>query len=432
MRKLLVYVLTMALIITCGSFSIGEASEEETRVLTEYEGHTYQIVDWYELKWSEAQAICEEAGGHLVTITSAKEQAFIESLNEMSCNYWIGGFREVIGEWQWVTGETWEYDNWAEGEPNNSSNVVSNENCLTVWPYEWNDLNDDNIYEQNGFICEWDYIGDITPIESDDMSGTDPEEPVETKEPVESEEPVETKEPVRSEEPVDPEEPVETIEPIETKEPVVTENPGDIVETKEPEKTQEPIETVPVVTNPPTPTETTAPVTTVPPVEDEGDESEEDEDEEDDLEEDDDDDELEEGDTFEKGGFVYTLLNEKSVEVSAYTKSASTITIGKNVTYKSVKYKITGIEEDAFSDLDFVKKVTIGAEVKSIGKRAFAGCKKLKNIDVKSTKIVKVGKNALKGIADSAKITVPKKKYASYKALFKKKGQKKSVTIVKK
>lgn len=41
-----------------------------------------------------------------------------------------------------------------EGEPNDSSNVISNENRVAVWPKKWNDLNDES-GEQSGYICEW-------------------------------------------------------------------------------------------------------------------------------------------------------------------------------------------------------------------------------------------------------------------------------------
>ena len=39
------------------------------------------------MTWTEAKAYCESLGGHLATITSAGEQAFIESIinNESVC-----------------------------------------------------------------------------------------------------------------------------------------------------------------------------------------------------------------------------------------------------------------------------------------------------------------------------------------------------------
>ena len=76
---------------------------------------------------------------------------------------WIGAYREFGNDWKWVTEEEWSYTNWATGEPNDSDNVVPDENCVTLWPMAWNDLNNKNVYEQNGFICEWEYVNDAVP-----------------------------------------------------------------------------------------------------------------------------------------------------------------------------------------------------------------------------------------------------------------------------
>ena len=122
----------------------------------EYNGHYYKIVMKDDISWTDAKQECADMGGHLVTITSQEEQNYIDSLNKD----WIGGYRDSADNWKWVTGEKWDYTNWAEGEPNNSSNVVSNESCIAIWPEEWNDLADTNTYEQSGYICEWD--GKIT------------------------------------------------------------------------------------------------------------------------------------------------------------------------------------------------------------------------------------------------------------------------------
>jgi hypothetical protein len=62
-----------------------------------------------------------------------------------------------------------------------------------------------------------------------------------------------------------------------------------------------------------------------------------------------------------------------------------------------------------------------------IGKNAFNGCKALKKVTFKSTKVKKIGKNAFKGIAKKSTIKVPKKKKTAYKKLLKKSGYKKTV-----
>ena len=83
-----------------------------------------------------------------MTITSPEEQKLIESLNTQNSKLWIGGYKNSAGQWCWVTGEPWEYQNWGDGEPNNSSNVVADESCVAVWPVKWNDLANSNTYEQ--------------------------------------------------------------------------------------------------------------------------------------------------------------------------------------------------------------------------------------------------------------------------------------------
>ena len=132
--------------------------------------HRYKI--YYDtLTWEEAKAACEAKGGHLATITSEKEQYLLELSNDKNQNLWIGGYKNADGQWCWVTDEPWEYENWGDGEPNNSSNVVADENRVAMWPEKWNDLANGNIYEQNGYICEWEATNDEGTVEEDGYAG---------------------------------------------------------------------------------------------------------------------------------------------------------------------------------------------------------------------------------------------------------------------
>ena len=76
-----------------------------------------------------------------------------------------------------------------------------------------------------------------------------------------------------------------------------------------------------------------------------------------------------------------------------------------------------------------MKTVTIGKNVTVLGNNVFYGCKKLKKITVKSTKLKKVGSKSLKGIDKKAVIKVPKSKLSKYKKLFKSKGAPKTVKV---
>lgn len=131
-----------------------KAKKEENSSDDPTERHKYEIFR-ETLTWEEAKAACEAKGGHLATITSQEEQKMIESLNTQNSKLWIGGYKNSAGQWCWVTGELWKYQNWGDGELNNSSNVVADESCVAVWPVKWNDLANSNTYEQSGYVCEW-------------------------------------------------------------------------------------------------------------------------------------------------------------------------------------------------------------------------------------------------------------------------------------
>ena len=102
-------------------------------------------------------------------------------------------------------------------------------------------------------------------------------------------------------------------------------------------------------------------------------------------------------------------------------KKITTVEIGDNV-----KIIGTGVFESCMK----LNKVTVGKGVTEIGKNVFKNCKKLGNITIKSTKLKKVGKNALRGIKPTARIKVPAKKISAYQKLFKNKGQGKKVKVV--
>ena len=107
----------------------------------------------------------------------------------------------------------------------------------------------------------------------------------------------------------------------------------------------------------------------------------------------------------------------------------TTVSIPKTVTFGGKTFKVTAVAENALKNNKKVKTLTIGENIKKIDKNAFNGCKNLKSITINSTKLTKVGSNALKGINAKATIKVPKNKLTAYKKVLKSKGQGKNVTI---
>ncbi len=125
--------------------------------------------------------------------------------------------------------------------------------------------------------------------------------------------------------------------------------------------------------------------------------------------------------------YVVTNTSKKTVEyVAAKNSKKKTVsvpeTVKVSVNGKKVTYKVTSIKNSAFKNNKKVEKITVGKNIKTIGKDAFKNCKNLKTIVIKSTSLTKIGKDALKGTVKKLVIKVPAKKVSAYKKLFKKKG----------
>ena len=101
-------------------------------------------------------------------------------------------------------------------------------------------------------------------------------------------------------------------------------------------------------------------------------------------------------------------------------KNQKKVNIKPTVSVDGYNYKITEIGANAYKGDKKIEQVTIGANVKKIGKSAFANCKNLKKIVIKSSSITSIGKDAFKGIKKRAVIVVPKKKFKKYKEYLKK------------
>lgn len=118
-------------------------------------GHIYELY-LADLTWENAKAWCENNGGYLATITNQAEQSTLENLlgNHKSGRYWLGA-EEIADTYHWVTGETWDYENWSSGEPNHEVSASGEtEHCLgTISSPQWNDFTNDAA-NFSGFIME--------------------------------------------------------------------------------------------------------------------------------------------------------------------------------------------------------------------------------------------------------------------------------------
>lgn len=161
------------------------------------------------------------------------------------------------------------------------------------------------------------------------------------------------------------------------------------------------------------------------------------------------------GTSHKVGSYQYQVTGTSTVSVTgAKNNKVTKIKVPKTVKIGGKTFKVTAIASNAFQNNKKIVCVEIGDNVKAIGTAAFEGCtklsratlgrgvteiggntfkncKKLGNITIKSVKLKKVGKNALKGVKSTAKIKVPAKKLSAYKKLYKNKGQNKKVRFLK-
>ena len=82
-----------------------------------------EAVNWQEAKKRASNWIYRGKRGHLATLTTEAENAFLAEKLPDYGRWWIGAYRTKDGAAftdRWITGEPFDYTNWWAGEPNNS------------------------------------------------------------------------------------------------------------------------------------------------------------------------------------------------------------------------------------------------------------------------------------------------------------------------
>lgn len=141
-------------------------------------GNWYEVVVTPNISWSSARVAAESRGGHLASIASAEENAFVANLaattpdavflfNGVSTRWigpWIGGYQpsgspEPAGGWRWVTPEPWAFTNWAtDGQPDNTGNAehfLHFSNTGPTFNGTWNDRKNDDGNRDPGYVVEY-------------------------------------------------------------------------------------------------------------------------------------------------------------------------------------------------------------------------------------------------------------------------------------
>lgn len=130
-------------------------------------------------------------------------------------------------------------------------------------------------------------------------------------------------------------------------------------------------------------------------------------------------------DTSGKGTVVFTGATDKAAR--------KTLTIPTAVKIGGKSFRVTAIGTSAMSGAKKLTTVKIGANIMTVGAKAFYGCSKLSNVTIFSTKLTtaKTGANAFKGIRSNCRFKVPASRVSAYKKLLRAKGAGPKIIVTK-
>ena len=157
--------------IDCNGNGVGDVCEQPITNVSCWQEEYGGNGNWYALYpvatfWPEADTIARSImlpdckPGHLATITSSEENSFIANYilpptppPTIGDEFWLGGVYEGDSLWSWVTGEPFDYSNWAVDEPNH----LPREDRIMMWgqseiwekrgPGSWNNAPSAQLYK---------------------------------------------------------------------------------------------------------------------------------------------------------------------------------------------------------------------------------------------------------------------------------------------
>jgi len=149
--------------------------------------HFYEFLFAQGIEWADAQVAAAARtfngrSGYLATLTSAAEDAFVDSnFAPLYIEAWAGAFQSPNKNpaptkgWQWITGESWSFTDWAAGEPNDFQGPefllsIGGDLNQPQFQRSWND--DGNGTDQRlktGYLVEY----PVPPSNPGDLDGND-------------------------------------------------------------------------------------------------------------------------------------------------------------------------------------------------------------------------------------------------------------------
>ena len=122
-------------------------------------GHWYRVViGQVDVTWVESRGAAEGQGGHLATLNSLAENAWVHAMviahpaAFMNHGPWLGGSYGDQG-WQWVTGEPWRFTAWTPENPSGDGTGMGYWEITNPASASWNDAPESNHMVSS--VVEW-------------------------------------------------------------------------------------------------------------------------------------------------------------------------------------------------------------------------------------------------------------------------------------
>ena len=108
---------------------------------------------------------------------------------------------------------------------------------------------------------------------------------------------------------------------------------------------------------------------------------------------------------------MYQVVSGNEVEVIGVNplfKNVTKVKVPTAIKVEKTKYNVVGIADGAFEKNTLITKVSMGSNVRYVGKRAFAGCTSIKSLKL-SKNLITIKEGAFEGCTLIKKISLPKK-----------------------
>ena len=112
------------------------------------------------INWLDAQSSCVIWGGDLTSITTERENNYLNTIiPDTVSNFWIGlNDRDVEGTYTWIDNSALSFTNWTSGSQPSSS--VNHSSCVQVSNGVWESVNCETTTD--AFLCKRTSTSNIT------------------------------------------------------------------------------------------------------------------------------------------------------------------------------------------------------------------------------------------------------------------------------